>query len=101
MEFGAATTLTAGIGFFRYLFGSTRFGLYRGTVARSLIPHLAMAMVLVTVLTNPYLRAAEARLVSGDPLMSISETKICTGFTVIERRVTERLRTEMLNAAGK
>ncbi len=101
LAFGALAALTAGIVFFRYLFGSRGFGLYRGTVARSLIPHLAMAMVLITLLTNPYLRATEARLVSGDPLMSISETKTCAGFTVIERRVTERLRTEMLKAAGK
>jgi len=101
LAFGAAASLTAGIGFFRYLFGSTRFGMYRGSVARSLIPHLAMAMVLVTVLTNPFLRSAEARLVRTDPLMAISGTKNNAGFTVIETRLVERLRTGMLHAAGK
>jgi hypothetical protein len=85
----------------RYLFGSARFGLYRGTVARSLIPHLALAIVLVTLLSSPYLRTEETHLVRTDPLMAPSSTTVSAGFTSIESRVVERLRTEMLNAAGR
>ncbi len=96
----AALGLTACVAFFRYLLGSARFGLYRGTVARSLIPYLALSMVLIAALTNPYLRGTEARLVHIDPLMPpVSRTS--AGFSVVESRLVEHLRTEMLKAAGR
>ncbi len=108
---GVAAFLAAGLGlvvgitgcvvFFRYLCGSARYGLYRGTVARSIIPHLAMAVVLVTLLTYPYLRAMERHLVRTDPLMSTASNRFATGFTAVEARATERLRAEMLKAAGR
>lgn len=85
---------------FRGLFGSSRFGLYRGTVARSLIPYLGVAVVLITVLANPYLRGSEARLVATDTLLSMPASGMAAGFTRVEARLVERLRKEMLEAAG-
>lgn len=96
-----ANPLSAGINCFGYLFGSSRYGLYRGTVARSLIPFLALAIVLITLLTTPYLRATEFRLIRTDPLMAIPSGRTSVGFTAIESRLTERLRSEMLHAAGR
>ncbi len=99
--FAVSISLAACITFFRHLFGSACFGLYRGTVARSLIPYLALAIVLVTLLTNPYLSTQERHLIRTDPLMAPSSSRMSAGFTAVETRITERLRTEMLNAAGR
>lgn len=93
--------LAIGTALSRHLFGAKEFGFYRGTVARSLIPHLAMAIALITLLTHPYLRATETRLIRTDPIMALSQTKTCAGFSVAEARLVERLRSEMLRAAGR
>ena len=87
--------------FLRGLFGSSRYGLYRGTVARSLIPYFALATVLLTLVSQPYLSRRESRLIASDPLIQPATSKTSAGFTRLEARLVERLRSEMLKAEGR
>ena len=91
----AGTGLTA---WGRAMLASRRLGLYYGTVARTLIPYLAMASVCLTLLTYPYLRLRESNLISTDPLMSTPTSSMAAGFTRPEARLVERLKHEMQEA---
>lgn len=104
--FGLGTVaLTSGLAacaiFLRGVFGSSRFGLYRGTVARSLVPYLALATVLLTLVSQPYLHDRETRLIANDPLMQPATSMTSAGFTRVEARLVERLRSEMMEAEGR
>lgn len=69
-------------------------GLFRGSVARSLIPVFASVVILVGVTSSPYLRANERSLVQQDPMSSCCERG--EGFTDVEARVVKRLQQEVL-----
>lgn len=71
---------------------------YYGTLARTMIPVLALALILVNVCSRPYLRWAERRCLLTDTLMSVDPNG---GFTRLETRVTQRLKAEIQKAAEK
>ena len=63
--------------------------LYYGTRTRSLIPVCALAMILLSVASSPFLRFEERRLVREDNVCGLDADG---GFTIVEARVTKRLR---------
>jgi hypothetical protein len=71
-----------------------REGLFRGSVARSLIPVFASVVILVGLATQPYLTHRERTLVANDPLYTCVETG--AGFSKPEAQLVERLRREAL-----
>ncbi len=70
-------------------------GLFRGSVARSLVPVFAFVVILLGLVSAPYLRASERSLVRQDPLTSCVERG--EGFTDVETRLNQRLRQEVLS----
>lgn len=80
-----------------WLIRGKKEGLFRGTVARSLIPVFASVVILVGIITAPYLSLSERRLVETNPLFVCLEEG--EGFTNIETRLVQRLRAEVLDAA--
>jgi len=81
----------------RYVFGRREHGLYRGTVARSLIPVFAAAAIAIGVLAHPVLRASEVRLLRADSSLSASTGPI--SFTRAEALLVERLKAQVTQAA--
>ena len=75
------------------------YGLYLGTAARSLIPAYAVAILLLGGVVQPWLAHEETRWLRADPLISQGHT--IGGFTVVETRLVNRLRTEMLEGARR
>ena len=74
--------------------GDPNHGLFLGTLHRSMIPILAAAIVALSLLSRPVLRASEAAYLRQDTLL-LSDG----AFTSFESRVaTARLRGEMLAA---
>ena len=69
---------------------------YYGTHARTIIPVLALALILVNVCSRPYLRWAERRWLATDTVMGVDPNG---GFTRIETLVTQRLKAEIQQAA--
>ncbi|HEY3377549.1 MAG TPA: permease prefix domain 1-containing protein [Armatimonadota bacterium] len=69
---------------------------YRGTMARSLVPVYALAIVLLAAF-RPYLAYQEARYLAQDHLILIRDT--ADAGTPIERKVTRALQHEMLQQA--
>ncbi|MBT3376825.1 MAG: hypothetical protein HN742_09760 [Lentisphaerae bacterium] len=75
------------------------YGAYYSTASRSVIPFLAAAIALLSLLTDPYLKRREAFLVQNDPVMAISpELPSCTR---IEAELAQRLRRETAAAAER
>jgi hypothetical protein len=70
---------------------------YFGSLARTLIPVLALALILVNVCSRPYLRWSEQRWLARDTLLAIDTGG---GFTAVESRVTQRLQSEIAQAAA-
>ncbi len=75
--------------------GRRNTAMFRGTVARSLIPILGLIIVLVGGVVHPHLVSREARLVKKDSILSVPEEG---GFTKLENEVTRRLNREALAA---
>jgi hypothetical protein len=80
----------------RLLFGRAEYGLYRGTVARSLIPIFAAASLVIAAATHPYLVTREAALVGADKALSPDSSQI--SFTRAESLMVERLKAGVLQA---
>jgi len=78
--------------------GKKRSAMFRGTIARSLIPLLALIIVIVGSLVYPYLIDREKRYVRDDGILGLPEEG---GFTRIETQVTERLNRLALEAMEK
>ena len=78
------------------LTGWERFGDFKATVARSLVPVFAAVVLITSVAVHPYLAAREAALVRTDPVLAVTPESM--GFTRIEARLVKRLKTESLNA---
>ena len=83
----AATALLA---FFQGL--GKNHGLFWGTLHRSLIPALAAAVVVLSLLSRPILHGSEAHYIQQDTMLLSSGA----GFTSLEKQLTDRLRGEML-----
>lgn len=75
--------------------GRRRSAMFRGTVARSLIPVLALIIVLVGTLAHPYLLNREKRFVRADVILAMPEGG---GFTQMETHLVERLNRDALKA---
>ena len=70
------------------------YGLYYGTLARSLMPVYACAVILIGVIGLPWLQKEESALLKKDPLFDSSPY----GFTVLEGNITLRLQAELAEA---
>jgi hypothetical protein len=77
------------------LAGPSRFGLYTGTLARSLLPLLAGAILLLCLL-RPAGAARESWLVRHDPLRGATATSV--GLTALEDRMVQRLQADLAQA---
>jgi hypothetical protein len=75
--------------------GCRKTALFRGTVARSLIPILAIVIILVGSMAHPHLVKRERTLVQADSILSIPDEG---GFTRIENEVAKQLTREALAA---
>jgi hypothetical protein len=82
----------------RLLLGQRQYGLYLGTLARSMLPLLAGAVLLLSLL-RPVGAAREAWLVQHDPLLGAN--RVTVGLTAIEDRATKRLQTELAAALAE
>ncbi len=80
------------------LLANARHGLYSGTVARSLIPLFAAAMILISVTTRPWLLRAERRYIETDTLLMTGPNDV--GFSRIENRLTARMQRAVAAAAA-
>lgn len=69
---------------------------YYGSLARTLIPVIALTLILVSVCSRPYLRMEERRLLQNDSVMGVDRNG---GFTAVESRLTQRLKSEIQKAA--
>jgi len=65
--FFSAIVLVLALWFTRFLTGSRSFGQYYGTMARSSMPVLAVGLVVLCGLVDPYLANAETRLIHSTP----------------------------------
>ncbi|MBO66588.1 MAG: hypothetical protein CL509_10010 [Actinobacteria bacterium] len=70
------------------------YGLYYGTLARSLMPVYACAIILIAVIGLPWLQKEESALLNKDPLFDSNPH----GFTVLEGNLTKRLQSELAAA---
>ena len=70
------------------------YGLYYGTLARSLMPVYACAVILIGVIGLPWLQKEESALLKKDSLFDSSPY----GFSVPEGNITLRLQTELAEA---
>ena len=98
---GVFAVMLVGAALFAFVRGLTalpRYGAYYGTLGRSLVPFLALAVVLVGLLTGPYLSRRETFLVQNDSL--ISRGPDYRGFSQLETQLAERLRRETAAAAA-
>jgi len=97
---GLALLVIVAVGVMRFFFGrDTRRGRFHGSAARSLLPVLAGAAVLIAALAYPYLGARERDLLRRDRLMSIDPDD--PAFTKPERDLTCRLKAETLKAVAE
>jgi hypothetical protein len=87
-------------GLVHYVFCDVRYGrkfaAYYGSLARTLIPVVALTLIIVNISSRPYLRMAERQLLAKDTIMRVDLAG--GGFTVIESRVTQRLKGEIQKA---
>tara|TARA_B110000438_G_scaffold1566_2_gene1548 strand:- start:67 stop:1977 length:1911 start_codon:yes stop_codon:yes gene_type:complete len=70
------------------------YGLYYGTLARSLMPVYACAVIFIGIICLPWLQKEESALLKKDPLFSSNPH----GFTVLEGNLTLRLQSELADA---
>ena len=70
------------------------YGLYYGTLARSLMPVYACAIILIGLIGLPWLQKEERALLKKDPLFDSNPH----GFTVLEGNLTKRLQSELAAA---
>ncbi len=72
---------------------------YYGSLMRTIIPVIALALILANICSRPYLRHAERRWLAQDTVMGPDSD--AGGFTRVESRLVQRLRAEMRQAAGQ
>ena len=89
--------IICGVGIVVFIKGCTSrntYGLYYGTLARSLMPVYACAIILIAVIGLPWLQKEERALLNKDPLFDSNPH----GFTVLEGNLTKRLQSELAAA---
>ncbi|MBN2449776.1 MAG: hypothetical protein JXR77_05265 [Lentisphaeria bacterium] len=95
---GVFLVLTAIVTFARFLAGSPRYGLYWGSVARSLIPGFAAAVLTLCLLARPTLLHSERHCLATDPILGTMTDGGTAGFTQVETRVVNRFREQVSQA---
>jgi hypothetical protein len=95
---GVILLVTAFVAALLLLLANPKHGLYAGSVARSLIPLFAAAMILLCVSTRPWLLRAERRYIETDTLLMVGPNDI--GFSRLENRLTARLQQAVAAAAA-
>lgn len=83
-------------GLFVWLMRGRGEGLFRGSVARSLIPVFAAVVALLGLTAAPCLKWNEQWLIERDPMFTTIERG--EGFSTLETRLVDRLRQETLDA---
>ena len=71
---------------------------YYGSLMRTLVPALALEIIVLNGIVQPWLSRQERCLIATDTVMHIDARG---GFTAIESRVVQRLKTEMQQAAAR
>lgn len=74
------------------------YAVYYGALARLLIPVIALVVILLNCIAQPHLYKEERCWIARDTVMRIYPK---SGFTAIEARLVQRLKTEMQQAASK
>ena len=74
------------------------YAAYYGSLMRALIPVMALTVIVLNSVAYPYLRWEERHWITSDTLVRIDPNG---SFTVVEARVTHRLKTEVQQAAAK
>ena len=85
------------VGAVHFVYGERGYGAYCATVARSLIPVFAAAVVLVGVVAHPYLRAREMTLLRAQT--ALAPGKGMLSFTRAEALMVERMKARIVEAA--
>jgi len=75
-----------------------RCAAYYGCLMRTVIPVVALALILANICSRPYLRHAERRWLAQDTVTGVDPDG---GFTTVESRLVQRLKAEMQQAAGQ
>ena len=88
---GILLTVAQGIG------GKAAYGRFLGAAFRTVIPVLALMIVVLGLVTRPYLVCAQAGYLACDTLLFVNERP---GFTRLESDLTDRLRGEILARQG-
>jgi hypothetical protein len=90
-----AVSLVAGIilGLAQGVGGDQRYGQFYGSVFRTLVPMLALTIIVLGIATRPFLVRSEACYLDRDTLMQDRER---VGFTRLENNLVQKLRTAML-----
>jgi hypothetical protein len=90
---GALVSLASGLA------AKAEYGLFFGSLCRTFIPILSVAIIILGILARPYLDARERYIVSNDPAtLEVNETG---GFTAMENHIVKYLRGEMIEAFEK
>ena len=84
------------LGFVQGLVGEQQYGRFFGASFRTLIPILALTVIVLGISTTPFLQHAEARYLARDTLISDADRP---GFSRIENDLVERLRGEIMDRA--
>ena len=71
---------------------------YYGSLARTLIPAVALAAIVLNAVAQPYLSREERHWMATDTVMRVDAKG---GFTAIESRLVQRLKAEMQQAAAR
>jgi hypothetical protein len=88
-----AVGILLGIG--QGLAGQRQHGMFYGSLFATLIPMLALTIIVLGVVTRPLLLRAEGRYIERDTLMQDHDR---VGFTRIENDLVEELRTAMIES---
>ena len=93
-------TITAGtlaigalIAFIQGIAGRKEYGLFYGTVFRSMIPLLAGALIVLSLISRPALRYEEAKYIRQDTFFNPSST--LPGGLSLETRATDQFRADL------
>jgi hypothetical protein len=80
------------------LAGQRRHAQYYGAVFRTLVPMLALTMIVLSIMARPALVRAEAHWIERDTLMQDRER---VGFTRLENDLVQELRGAMMEGFGR
>lgn len=74
------------------------YAAFYGSFARTLVPNIALALIVMNIIAQPCLRREERIWITKDTVMHIDPKG---GFTAIESRIVQRLKAEIQQAAAR